>query len=97
MAKDLAPIYWPVSVALGVAAVLALLLGLLAPPPWAQILALTTVLGAVWLFGILTGFAYTHPESTHPGRTPPTDAHPRPTRRRRRQRSRTHPRVGGSS
>ncbi len=57
--RDLAPVYRPVSVALGVAAVVALLLGWLDPPPWLQILLLTLVLGAVWLYGILTWFAVT--------------------------------------
>lgn len=45
--------------ALVVAAAVALVLGWLAPPPWLQILLLTLVLGAVWLFGILTWFART--------------------------------------
>ena len=58
--RDLAPVYRPVSVALGVAAVIALLLGWLAPPPWLQILLLTLMLGAVWLYGILTWFSFTH-------------------------------------
>jgi low temperature requirement protein LtrA len=58
--RDLAPVYHPVSAALAVAAVLALLLGWLAPPPWLQILLLTLVLGAVWLYGILTWFSFTH-------------------------------------
>lgn len=60
--QDLAPVYRPVSVALGVAAVVALLLGWLAPPPWLQITLLTLVLGAVWLYGILTWFSFTHRE-----------------------------------
>jgi len=57
-----APVYRPVSAALGVAAVLALLLGWLAPPPWLQILLLTLMLLAVWLYGILTWFSFTHHE-----------------------------------
>jgi len=64
--RDLAPVYRPVSFALGVAAVVALLLGWVAPRPWLQILLLTLVLGAVWLFGILTWFSFTH----HDGPTP---------------------------
>jgi len=63
--RDLAPVYRPVSVALGVAAVVALLIGWLAPPPWLQILLLTLVLGVVWGYGILTWFAFTeHDESS---------------------------------
>jgi low temperature requirement protein LtrA len=58
--RDLAPVYRPVSVALAVAALVALLLGWLAPPPWLQILLLTLVLGAVWLYGILKWFSFTH-------------------------------------
>ncbi|MGW5241527.1 low temperature requirement protein A [Monashia sp. NPDC004114] len=57
--RTLAPVYRPVSVALSAAAVAAVLLGWLAPAPWLQILLLTVVLGAVWLFGMLTWFAYT--------------------------------------
>jgi len=65
--RDLAPVYRPVSVALGTAAAVALLLGWLAPPPWLQILMLTLVLGAVWLYGILTWFTVTnHPETPGP-------------------------------
>jgi low temperature requirement protein LtrA len=59
---DLARVYRPVSVALAVSALVALLVGWLAPSPWLQILLLTTVLGAVWLFGMLTWFAYTNPD-----------------------------------
>ena len=55
--RDLAPVYRPVSVALGVAAAVAVLLGWLAPPPWLQIPLLTLVLGAVWLYGILIWFS----------------------------------------
>lgn len=62
--RDLAPVYRPVSVALGLAAVVALLLGWLAPPPWLQILLLTLVLGAVWLYGILTWFSFTDHHGT---------------------------------
>jgi len=63
--RDLAPVYRPVSVAFGVAAVVALLIGWLAPPPWLQILLLTLVLGVVWGYGILTWFAFTeHDESS---------------------------------
>ena len=58
--RDLAPVYRPVSMALAVAAVVALLLGWLAPPPWLQIPLLTLVLGAVWLYGILKWFSFTH-------------------------------------
>ena len=62
--RDLSPVYRPVSVALGVAAVVALLLGWLAPSPWLQILLLTLLLGAVWLYGILTWFAFTDHHGT---------------------------------
>ena len=58
--RELPRVYRPVSAALALAAVVALVLGWLAPPPWLQILLLTLVLGAVWLFGILTWFARTH-------------------------------------
>lgn len=54
------------SVALGVAAVVALLLGWLAPPPWLHILLLTLVLDTVWLYGILTWFSFTHHDGTSP-------------------------------
>ncbi|TFC17936.1 low temperature requirement protein A [Cryobacterium algoritolerans] len=60
--RDLAPVYRPVSVALGAAAVVALLIGWLAPQPWLHILLLTLVLGAVWLYSILTWFSFTHRE-----------------------------------
>ena len=55
--RELPRVYRPVSAALALAAVVALVLGWLAPPPWLQILLLTLVLGAVWLFGSLTWFA----------------------------------------
>jgi low temperature requirement protein LtrA len=58
--RDLAPVYRPVSIALGLAAAGALLLGRLAPPPWLQILLTTLLLAAVWLYGILTWFSFTH-------------------------------------
>ncbi len=60
--RELAPVYRPVSVALGVAAVVALLIGWLAPQPWLHTLLLTLVLGAVWLYSILTWFSFTHQE-----------------------------------
>ncbi len=60
--RDLAPVYRPVSGALGVAAVVALLLGWLDPHPWLQILLLTLVLVVVWFYGILTWFSFTHQE-----------------------------------
>ncbi|TWP35579.1 low temperature requirement protein A [Leekyejoonella antrihumi] len=63
---DLAPIYRPVSLALGAAVLAALLLGWVAPAPWLQILALTGMLGAVWLYGILTWFAFTHLDAEPP-------------------------------
>jgi protein-S-isoprenylcysteine O-methyltransferase Ste14 len=69
--RDLAPVYRPVSVALGVAAVLALLLGWLSPPPWLQILLLTLVLAAVWLYGILTWFSFTHHDGVSPAEVRP--------------------------
>lgn len=58
--RDLAAVYRPVSVALGIAAALAVIVGWLAPPPWMQITLLTLVLGAVWVYGILTWFGVTH-------------------------------------
>jgi low temperature requirement protein LtrA len=58
--RDLEAVYRPLSVALLLAAVAALLLGWLAPPPWVQILLLTLVLGAVWLYGMLSWFSFTH-------------------------------------
>ncbi len=60
--RALAPVYRPVSLALGLAALAALVLGAVAPTPWLHILLLTAVLGAVWLFGILTWFSFTHRE-----------------------------------
>ena len=59
--RDLAPVYRPVSVALVTAAAAALVIGWLAPASWLHILLLTLVLGAVWLFGMITWFSYTHP------------------------------------
>ncbi len=64
--RDLAPVYRSVSVALALAALVALLLGWLAPPPWLQILLLTLVLSAAWLFGILTWFSFTQPDGASP-------------------------------
>ncbi len=64
--RELAPVYRPVSVALAAAAGGALLIGWLAPAPWLQIPLLTLVLAAVWLFGMLTWFAYTHAEDVPP-------------------------------
>ena len=58
----LAQVYRPVSAALLAAAVVALVIGWLSPPPWLQILLLTLVLGAVWLYGMLTWFAVTSEE-----------------------------------
>ncbi|MEO5743849.1 MAG: hypothetical protein ABIQ53_04560 [Terracoccus sp.] len=57
---ELPRVHRPVAAALVLAAVVALVLGWLAPPPWLQFLLLTLVLGAVWLVGILTWFARTH-------------------------------------
>lgn len=72
--RDLGHVYRPVSVSLAAAAVVALLLGWLAPPPWLQILTLTLTLGLVWLYGILTWFSSTQPGSTGPSTPtgPPT-------------------------
>jgi low temperature requirement protein LtrA len=81
--RDLAPVYRPVAVALGVAAVLALLLGWLAPPPWLQILLLTLVLGAVWLYGILTWFSFTHHDGQARPARPRLRSAGRPWRSRR--------------
>ncbi|MBG6059028.1 low temperature requirement protein LtrA [Cryobacterium sp. MP_M5] len=53
-----APVYRPVAAALVTAAAVALVLGWLAPPPWLHILLLMLTLGAVWIFGSLTWFAY---------------------------------------
>jgi low temperature requirement protein LtrA len=60
--RDLAPVYRSVSTALAVAAGIALLIGWVAPRAWLQIVLLTVLLGAVWLYGMLTWFAFTHPE-----------------------------------
>ena len=67
--RDLAPVYRPVSVALGVAALFALVLGWLAPAPWLQILLLALILGVVWLYGILTWFSFTHHGGPAAGRS----------------------------
>lgn len=64
--QELAPVYRPVSVALGMAAGVALLLGWLAPRPWLHTVLLTLVLGAVWVFGILTWYSFTHRDSSLP-------------------------------
>lgn len=64
--RDLATVYRPVSMALGIGALLAVMIGWLAPPPWLQILLLTLVLGAVWLYGILTWFDLTHEDARTP-------------------------------
>ena len=66
--RELSRVYRPVAGALVLAAVAALLVGWWAPPPWVQILVLTAVLAAVWLFGMLTWFARTRP-LTPPRRT----------------------------
>jgi hypothetical protein len=60
--QHLRPVYGPVSWALGGTAVAALVIGWIAPPPWLHILVLTGLLAAVWLFGILSWFSFTHPE-----------------------------------
>ena len=83
--RDLAPVYRPVSMALAVAAVVALLLGWLAPPPWLQIPLLTLVLGAVWLYGILTWFSFTQHDEASLAKARP--ARPRLGSARRRWRS----------
>jgi hypothetical protein len=57
--RVLAAVYRPVSVALGAAAALAVLVGWLAPPSWLQIVLMTVLLGVVWLYGMLTWFAAT--------------------------------------
>ena len=69
--RDLAPVHRLVSVALAGAALIALLLGWLAPPPWLHILLMTLLLGAVWLFGILTWFSVTHPDAAPPAEAGP--------------------------
>jgi low temperature requirement protein LtrA len=58
--RALAAVYRPVSAALGGVAVLAVLVGRVAPPPWLQIVLLILLLGLVWLYGMLTWFAVTH-------------------------------------
>jgi hypothetical protein len=58
--RTLAPVYRRVSVALVAAALVALVLGWVAPPPWLQILVLVLALSLVWLYGILTWFSFTH-------------------------------------
>jgi hypothetical protein len=60
--RDLAPVYRPVSFALAAAALVVIVLGWPAPPPWLHILVLILVLSAVWSFGILTWFAFTNPD-----------------------------------
>jgi low temperature requirement protein LtrA len=69
--RELAPVYRSVSAALVAAAVVALVIGWLAPPPWLHIVVLTLVLGAVWLFGMLTWFAFTHPDGAPPAEADP--------------------------
>jgi low temperature requirement protein LtrA len=64
--QEQAPLYRSVSVALAGTALAALLIGWIAPPPWLHILVLTLLLGAVWLFGILTWFSFTHPDDAPP-------------------------------
>jgi low temperature requirement protein LtrA len=54
---ELSDVYRPVSLALGLAAVVILLIGWLGPVPWLHVLLITAVLGIVWFFGILTWFA----------------------------------------
>ncbi len=77
--QDLAAVYRPVSIALVLAALVSLLLGWLAPAPWLHILLLILVLGAVWVFGMVTWFHVTRQDATgatSPGRT--ATAPPRP-------------------
>jgi low temperature requirement protein LtrA len=64
--RRLAPVYRPVSVALAAAAGVALVIGAVAPAPWLQILLLTVLLGVVWLYGILTWFAFTSGDKAAP-------------------------------
>lgn len=56
---ELAAVYRPVSIALAVTALLAVLLGWLAPAPWLQVLVLVLLLGAVWFFGMVRWFSVT--------------------------------------
>lgn len=58
--RKLLPVYRRVSAALGIAAAVDLLIGWLTPPSWLQILLLTLLLAAVWLYAILTWFSFVH-------------------------------------
>ncbi|MGB8381008.1 MAG: hypothetical protein WCG47_07095 [Dermatophilaceae bacterium] len=89
--RDLAPVHRLVSVALAGAALIALLLGWLAPPPWLHILLMTLLLGAVWLFGILTWFSFTHPDAAPPAEAGPGTGRPAPGRCRRGRTARCWP------
>lgn len=55
----LASVYRPVGAALGGAAVVAVMIGWVGPPPWLQIVLLVLLLTIVWLYGIVTWFAIT--------------------------------------